>query len=93
MLRLGPPWRTSHVDAGLAIEAGGDRLVVAAMLGLGAPVGLDAHFLERLGARPAAQRHEQRAGEGETRGDAQGGTAVETVGGRGHGSGFTVTLR
>ena len=81
------------LDAGLAIEAGGDRLVVAAMLGLGAPVGLDAHLLERLGVRPAAQRHEQRAGEGETRGAAQGGTAVETIRLVGHGSRFTVTLR
>jgi hypothetical protein len=46
------------------------------MLGLGAPVGLDAHLVERLGMRPAGDRHQQRTGCGKARGETEGGAAV-----------------
>ena len=62
-VEAGPALAQVALDAGLGVEAGGDRLVVAAMLGLGAPVGLEAHLVERLGARPAGERHQQRTGQ------------------------------
>ena len=38
----GPPWMMRHVQAALGVLAGGQRLVEAAVLGLGAPVGGEA---------------------------------------------------
>jgi hypothetical protein len=70
----------AHValDAGLAIKTCGDRLVIAAMLGLGTPVGLDAHLVERLGVRPPADRHQQRTRRG-PHGKTEGGSTSQAI--------------
>src|SRR4030095_5603862 len=57
-VEAGPALAHIALYAGFAIKTRGDRLVVAAMLGLGTPVGLDAHLIEGLGMRPAADWHQ-----------------------------------
>ena len=53
------------LNAVLPVDAGGDGLVVAAMLGLGAPVGMKGKPVERLRTRPACERQERRRCEAE----------------------------
>ena len=76
------------LDAGLAVEPGGDRLVVAAMLGLRAPVGHEAHLVERLRSRSSADRHEHWPGECHARGGTKESATIETIRCAGHGSGL-----
>src|SRR6185437_6795682 len=48
------------VDAVFAVDAGRYRLVVAAVLGLGTPVGVETETVKRLRARTACERHQHR---------------------------------
>ena len=75
-VEAGPAGPELELDAARLVEAGGDRLVVAAMLGLRAPVGVERQPLEGLRAGRARQRHQQRGGD-----HAQRGAAVEAEGG------------
>ena len=80
-VEAGPALAQVALDAGLAVQAGGDRLVEAAMLGLGAPVGAEAHLVERLRARRAIERRQQRPGQRKARRGSQRAASVESKGG------------
>jgi hypothetical protein len=46
------------LEAARLVEAGGDRLIKAAMLGLGTPVGVEGELVQRLRPRPPRERHQ-----------------------------------
>ncbi len=80
---LWPAHAQIAVDAVLFVEAGRDRLIEAAMLGLGAPVGLVAHLVQDLGAGGATWKFDQyRACR--SPGEPQGSAAGQAISRHGH---------
>ena len=56
------------LEAARLVEAGGDRLIETAMLGLGAPVGLEGELVQRLRPWRPRERHQQRSSDETQRG-------------------------
>ena len=81
-VELRPALADLDVEPVLLVEAGRQRLVKAAMLGLGAPVGLVAEFVQRLRAgRPQA---DDRGDGGATHQEANGAATGQAIGFHGH---------
>jgi hypothetical protein len=62
LLTCGPPGDDLDVEAAFGVGAIGDRLVEAAMFGLGQPVGPKGHLFQLLGRRPGRGRRDENEG-------------------------------